>query len=79
MPEARRPLNQDRQCRTVTFLPVMPRQARVVVGHGDDEGVKYGLAFGLWTRSLVAELIERKFAIRLGVTAVRELLAKLGL
>ena len=28
---------------------------------------------------MVAELIERKFAIRLGVTAVGELLAKLGL
>src|SRR6478609_1397785 len=40
---------------------------------------QYGLDFGLWTRSLVAELIERKFAIRLGVTAVGELLAKLGL
>ena len=40
---------------------------------------QYGLDFGLWTRSLVAELIERKFVIRLGVTAVGELLAKLGL
>jgi transposase len=40
---------------------------------------QYGLVFGLWTRSLVAALIERKFAIRLGVTAVGELLAKLGL
>ena len=40
---------------------------------------QYGLDFGLWTRSVVAELIERKFAIRLGVTAVGELLAKLGL
>ena len=40
---------------------------------------QYGLDFGLWTRSLVAELIERKFGIRLGVTAVGELLAKLGL
>src|SRR5690242_6228347 len=36
---------------------------------------QYGLNCGLWTRSLVAELIERKFAIRLGVTAVGELLA----
>jgi len=27
--------------------------------------VSYGLNFGLWTRSLVAELIEREFAIRL--------------
>jgi transposase len=40
---------------------------------------QYGLDFGLWTRSLVADLIERKFDIRLGVTAVGELLAKLGL
>src|SRR5205814_2458704 len=35
--------------------------------------------FRLWTRSVVASLIERKFAIRLGVSAVGELLAKLGL
>jgi transposase len=40
---------------------------------------QYGLDFGLWTRSLVAELIEQKFHIRLGVTAVGALLAKLGL
>src|SRR5438105_14081095 len=40
---------------------------------------QYGLDFGLWTRSVVASLIERKFAIRLAVSAVGELLAKLGL
>ena len=40
---------------------------------------QYGLDFGLWTRSLVANLIERKFHVRLGVTAVGELLAKLEL
>src|SRR4249919_56022 len=40
---------------------------------------QYGLDFGLWTRSVVADLIERKFNIRLGVSAVGELLAKLGL
>ena len=40
---------------------------------------QYGLDFGLWTRSVVAGLIERKFEIRLGVTAVGELLANLGL
>lgn len=40
---------------------------------------QYGLDFGLWTRSLVAHLIEEKFAIRLGLTAIGELLAKLGL
>ena len=32
---------------------------------------QYGLDFGLWTRSVVADLIERKFNIRLGVTAGR--------
>ena len=40
---------------------------------------QYGLDFGLWTRCSVAELIERNFCIRLGVTAVGALLAKLGL
>lgn len=40
---------------------------------------QYGLDFGLWTGVVVADLIERKFALRLGVTAVGELLAKLGL
>lgn len=40
---------------------------------------QYGLDFGLWTRAVVAGLIERKLDIRLGVTAVGELLAKLGL
>jgi transposase len=40
---------------------------------------QYRLDFGLWTRSVVADLIERKFGIRLGLTAVGELLAKLGL
>ena len=40
---------------------------------------QYGLDFGLWTRSVVADLIERKFGIRLGVTAVGGLLASLGL
>jgi transposase len=40
---------------------------------------QYGLDFGLWTRSVVAGLIERKFGIRLGLTAVGELLARLGL
>jgi len=40
---------------------------------------QYGMDFGLWTRHVVAELIKRKFGIQLGVTAVGELLAKLGL
>ena len=40
---------------------------------------QYGLDVGLWTRSIVADLIERKFNVRLGLTAVGELLARLGL
>jgi transposase len=40
---------------------------------------QYGLDFGLWTRSVIAELIERKLGVRLGLTAVGELLAKLNL
>jgi transposase len=40
---------------------------------------QYGLDFGLWTRRVVADLIEKKFDIKLGVTAVGELLARLGL
>jgi transposase len=40
---------------------------------------QYGLDFGLWTRSVVAELIEWKFGIDLGLTAIGELLARLNL
>jgi len=40
---------------------------------------QYGLDFGLWTRAVVAELIHKKFGIELGLTAVGELLATLGL
>src|SRR5216683_2975718 len=57
-----------------------PRQERQVFRwiNGRDPR-QYGLDFGLWTRSVVASLIEGKFGTRLGVTAVGELLAKLGL
>jgi transposase len=40
---------------------------------------QYGLDFGLWTRAMIASLIEQKFAVQLGLMAVGELLAKLGL
>jgi hypothetical protein len=40
---------------------------------------QYGLDFGLWTRSTIAGLIELKFDLKLGLTAVGGLLAKLGL
>jgi transposase len=41
--------------------------------------MQYGFDFGLWTRAVVVELIEKKFGIQLGLTAVGELLAKQGL
>src|ERR1035437_1430652 len=57
-----------------------PRQEQQVFGwvNGKDPR-QYGLDFGLSRRSVVASLVERKFAIRIGLTAVGELLAKLGL
>lgn len=57
-----------------------PRQERQVFRwiNGRDPR-QYGLDFGLWTRSVVADLIERKFGIKLGLTAIGELLAKLNL
>ena len=40
---------------------------------------QYGLDFGLWTRAIVADLIRTRLGLDLGVTAIGELLAKLGL
>ncbi len=68
--------------RTATGRPrgLTPRQEQQVFRwiNGRDPR-QYGLDFGLWTRSVVASLIERKFGLQLGLTAVGELLAKLGL
>lgn len=38
---------------------------------------QYGFDFGLWTRQLVADLIEKTFKVKMGVTAVGALLARL--
>jgi transposase len=40
---------------------------------------QYGFDFGLWTRQIVAALIEQKFGVVLGVTAVGRLLAELDI
>jgi len=40
---------------------------------------QYGFDFGLWTRQIVAALIEQKFGVGLGVTAVGRLLAELDI
>lgn len=60
-----------------TLTPTQERQVFRWVNGRDPR--QHGLDFGLWTRAIVGELIEKKFGIRLGLTAVGELLAKLGL
>jgi transposase len=40
---------------------------------------QYGFDFGLWTRRIVAELIESKFGVVIGLTAVGRLLASLDI
>src|SRR6185369_10304022 len=40
---------------------------------------QYGFDFGLWTRKIIAALIERKLGKRLSVTAVGRLLASLDI
>jgi len=57
-----------------------PKQERQVFRwvNGKDPR-QYGVDFGLWTRLVVADLIERKFGIALSLTAVGALLARLDL
>lgn len=40
---------------------------------------QYGFEFGLWTRQIVATLIQKKFGIEIGLTAVGRLLAQLNI
>lgn len=40
---------------------------------------QYGFDFGLWTRRIVAALVQEKFDVRLGVTAIGRLLAELDI
>jgi transposase len=51
-----------------TLSPRQKLQVRRWINGNDPR--QYGFDFGLWTRRIVGELIERKFGIRLGVTAV---------
>ncbi|OGA46842.1 MAG: hypothetical protein A3F74_27425 [Betaproteobacteria bacterium RIFCSPLOWO2_12_FULL_62_58] len=57
----------------------MRESARSFAGSNGRDPRQYGLDFELWTRRIVAMLIERKFGIRLGVRVVGAPLAKLGL
>jgi transposase len=60
-----------------TLTPTQEKQVFRWINGRDPR--QYGLDFGLWTRAVVVELIQTKFGISLGVTAIGELLAKLGL
>ena len=55
------------------------RSDRCFAGSAAKDPRQYGFDFGLWTRQIVGVLIKQKFRVRLGVTAVGMLLAKLGL
>ena len=55
------------------------QQAQVFRWINGKDPRQYGLDFGLWTRQIAAMLIEQKFGVRLGVTAVGRVLARLGL
>src|SRR5271157_4754456 len=59
---------------------LLPRQKLQVRGwiNGKDPR-QYGFDFGLWTRRIVAALIEEKFGVKMGVTAVGRLLAELDI
>ena len=40
---------------------------------------QHGFDFGLWTRQIVAELVEAKFGVRLGLSSIGRMLARLGI
>lgn len=60
-----------------TLTPAQEQQVFRWVNGRDPR--QYGLDFGLWTRKIVADLIRAKLGFDLGLTAVGELLARLGL
>jgi len=55
------------------------QQAQVFRWINGKDPRQYGLDFGLWTRQIAAVLIEQKFGVQLGVTAVGRMMARLGL
>ena len=40
---------------------------------------QYGFDFGLWTRNIVADLVEQKYRIRLGLSTIGRILGRLGI
>ncbi len=63
--------------RAPALLPRQTLEVRRWINGKDPR--QYGFDFGLWTRTIVAALIEQKFGVRLGVTAVGRLLAELDI
>ena len=59
-----------------TLTPPQERQVFRWVNGRDPR--QYGLDFGLWTRAVVADLIERKLGIKLGVTSGRRVARQAG-
>ena len=55
------------------------QQAQVLGWIDGNDPRQYGLGVGLWTRQIVALLIEQMLGLRLGLTAVGRMLARLGL
>lgn len=55
------------------------QQAKVFRWINGRDPRQFGLDFGLWTRQIAASLIEQKFGITIGVTAVGRMLARWGL
>jgi transposase len=60
-----------------TLTPAQERQVFWWINGRDPR--QHGFDFGLWTRQIVRELLEREFGVALGLSAVGMLLAKLGL
>jgi transposase len=63
--------------RTPALTPRRKLQVRRWITGKDPR--QYGFDFGLWTRQIVAALIEQRFGVRMGVTAVGRLLAELDI
>ena len=68
--------------RPITGRPAkltLAQQAQVLGWIDGNDPRQYGLGVGLWTRRIVVLLIEQMLGLRIGVTAVGNMLARLGL
>ena len=68
--------------RPITGRPAkltLSQQTQVLGWIDGNDPRQYGLGVGLWTRQIVALLIEQMLGLRMGLTAVGRMLARLGL